>query len=378
MVTHTLKFLLLFLCVGVLIPSESQAQSQTFSHVTFTNCTVANEVPIWSATATVTCNLTMEFNGTTNVLSIGNTSTPGQIAAFGNNNTAQLYEGHANNVDDLNIAAGPLSVGSASGAASCTDSSGSGTFYTTLITVGNNGDVFTCSGAPGPFFEYDMNDNTANHTGAFTLCQSNLSDCIGIGTTTTATTTCEAASSAAFIPALAGPCSFFISDLSGTQPLAITYGNGGAHPVIGLALISNGAFMAVGNTTPVKYFQVTSTGANQATLTLGDTNAASVTNIRGGSAANTQANGVPIDAGNVATTTSLGGSALVAGACSAVTVAVTGLTTSMDVHATPQTYPGDGNWWEAYASAAGTATVKVCASVAGTPTASLYNVRVIQ
>jgi hypothetical protein len=34
--------------------------------------------------------------------------------------------------------------------------------------------------------------------------------------------------------------------------------------------------------------------------------------------------------------------------------------------------------WRPYVSAAGTVTVKVCAAVAGTPTASTYNVRVIQ
>jgi hypothetical protein len=79
-----------------------------------------------------------------------------------------------------------------------------------------------------------------------------------------------------------------------------------------------------------------------------------------------------------ATTASIGGGALIAGACASATVSISGLTTGMDVHATPVTYPGDGFWWEAYESSANTATVKVCASIAGTPTASTYNVRVIQ
>jgi hypothetical protein len=78
------------------------------------------------------------------------------------------------------------------------------------------------------------------------------------------------------------------------------------------------------------------------------------------------------------TTGSIGGSALAAGACSSGTVAVTGATTSMSVVASPATYPGDGNFWEGYVSAAGTVTVKVCASIAATPTASAYNVRVLQ
>ena len=80
------------------------------------------------------------------------------------------------------------------------------------------------------------------------------------------------------------------------------------------------------------------------------------------------------------TTASLGGSLLTAGACSSITVTISGLTNMMDVHTTPQTYPGDGFWWEAYWSATNTATVKVCngTMVSATPTAALYNVRVVQ
>lgn len=79
------------------------------------------------------------------------------------------------------------------------------------------------------------------------------------------------------------------------------------------------------------------------------------------------------------TTGSIGGSALAAGACATGTVAITGATTSMAVLATPVTYPGAGYQWnDAYVSSAGTVTVPVCAIAAGTPTASAYNVRVLQ
>lgn len=78
------------------------------------------------------------------------------------------------------------------------------------------------------------------------------------------------------------------------------------------------------------------------------------------------------------TTGSIGGGALVAGQCTSGTVSVTNSTTSMSVIATPATYPGDGAEWEGYVSSAGTVTVKVCAIVALTPTASTYNVRVLQ
>lgn len=78
------------------------------------------------------------------------------------------------------------------------------------------------------------------------------------------------------------------------------------------------------------------------------------------------------------TSASLGGGALAAGACTSGTVAITGAAVGMDAHATPSTYPGDGSEWAAYVSAANTITVKVCAIIALTPTASVYNVRVLQ
>lgn len=78
------------------------------------------------------------------------------------------------------------------------------------------------------------------------------------------------------------------------------------------------------------------------------------------------------------TTGSIGGGLLTAGSCTSGTVAIVGATTSMGVAATPVTYPGDGSTWDAYVSAPGTVTVKVCAVIALTPTASTYNVRVLQ
>lgn len=135
--------------------------------------------------------------------------------------------------------------------------------------------------------------------------------------------------------------------------------------------------LAVGGTTPVNWAQVTSTNTNQASVTLGDTHSSSVTNIVGGSRANTQVNSVPIQGSYTGTTGSIGGSLLAAGACSSGTVSVTSSTTAMAVAATPVTYPGDGNYWVGYVSTAGTVTVKVCAAVAGTPGASTYNVRVL-
>jgi hypothetical protein len=80
-------------------------------------------------------------------------------------------------------------------------------------------------------------------------------------------------------------------------------------------------------------------------------------------------------------TSSIGGSSLAAGACTTGAASVTGATTSMAVvPPTPQTYPGDQFEWSGYVSSSGTVTVRVCnrSTSSATPTASVYNVRVIQ
>ena len=78
------------------------------------------------------------------------------------------------------------------------------------------------------------------------------------------------------------------------------------------------------------------------------------------------------------TSASLGGSSLGGGACSTTTVSVPGATTAMAVAVSPVTYPGNNFYWRGYVSSAGTVTVGVCAQSFGTPTASVYNVRVLQ
>lgn len=77
------------------------------------------------------------------------------------------------------------------------------------------------------------------------------------------------------------------------------------------------------------------------------------------------------------TSGSIGGGALGAGAVATGTVTVTGATTAMSVVATPVAYPGNGFVWSGYVSSANTVTVVVTAVVAGTPSATAYNVRVI-
>lgn len=79
-----------------------------------------------------------------------------------------------------------------------------------------------------------------------------------------------------------------------------------------------------------------------------------------------------------ATSASIGGSALLAGAVATGTVTVAGAVSGMVVLVTPNTYPGDAIDWRAYVSSANTVTVVVSAIIAATPAASTYNVRVIQ
>jgi hypothetical protein len=90
-----------------------------------------------------------------------------------------------------------------------------------------------------------------------------------------------------------------------------------------------------------------------------------------------QINGAALNANLSGTSGSIGGGALLAGAAATGTVSIPGATTAMAVCVTPVTYPGAGFIWDGYVSAAGTVTVVVQATIAGTPTASVYNVRLI-
>lgn len=78
------------------------------------------------------------------------------------------------------------------------------------------------------------------------------------------------------------------------------------------------------------------------------------------------------------TTGSIGGSSLAAAGCSTGTVAIVGATTAMAVALNPVTYPGDAAYWKGYVSSAGIVTVANCIVTAGTPAASIFQVRVIQ
>ncbi|MCX6013507.1 MAG: hypothetical protein NTV30_08905 [Chloroflexi bacterium] len=79
-------------------------------------------------------------------------------------------------------------------------------------------------------------------------------------------------------------------------------------------------------------------------------------------------------------TASLGGSLLGAGGCSSVTTSIdTSVSSSTAAFiTTPQIYPGVGAWWSSYLSASGVITTQVCMAIAGTPNATVYNVKIIK
>lgn len=78
------------------------------------------------------------------------------------------------------------------------------------------------------------------------------------------------------------------------------------------------------------------------------------------------------------TSSSIGGGALLAGACASTTVTVTGARGGDAVFVTPNTDPGVGTYWQAYISATNIVTVRICGTIAVTPAASTYSVKVIQ
>lgn len=90
----------------------------------------------------------------------------------------------------------------------------------------------------------------------------------------------------------------------------------------------------------------------------------------------------PFSATLSGTTASIGGSPLLAGACAAGTATVTGATSAMVASASPSSDPDStlstGIAIYAFVSSTNTVTVRVCAIVAVTPTATTYNVRVLQ
>lgn len=106
-----------------------------------------------------------------------------------------------------------------------------------------------------------------------------------------------------------------------------------------------------------------------------DPGTSALVTITGNNTNNTISITIPSAPLPAATTSSIGGGALAAGACTTGTAAIAGASTAMVAIASPVTYPGDGAVWHAYVSSAGVVTVVLCSIAGQTPTASVYNVR---
>lgn len=92
------------------------------------------------------------------------------------------------------------------------------------------------------------------------------------------------------------------------------------------------------------------------------------------------AGNISLTGSSTVVTASLGGSALLAGACSSATSTIDSTVTSSTAAfiTTPTNDPGDGFFWHTIFQSSGVAKTRVCASVAGTPTATTYVVKIIK
>ena len=120
------------------------------------------------------------------------------------------------------------------------------------------------------------------------------------------------------------------------------------------------------NGTPVTAMTILGSG----NVGIGTTTPASILDISGD---------ITLEGASTIVTASLGGSPLLAGACANVVTNVLGTIASTTVFmTTPQTDPGDGFFWNTIAASTTAVKTRVCASVAGTPQSSTYNVKLIK
>lgn len=223
--------------------------------------------------------------------------------------------------------------------------------YFTDLILGGNGDAMAWLGFSNPiFWILDGVGNTVATTesGVLHLAHSvtggsGTGNGIQIGVDNPNNTRCAGASFASteFRPAPATvPCVYFGVESGYGYVDGAGNASAGVPSSVAIAMRSfsadrNTHWLAVGGTNPVKFVQAVSTGSNQSTTTVGDTNASSITNIVGGSAANTQVNGVTIvDVSTAQTLSNKTLSGHIAYAGSSPAVSACGTSPSIDAHAT--------------------------------------------
>lgn len=370
----------------------------------------ANRIVFDNASALLTCSASFLWTDTTQIMTLGTVATPASITTpagsaspgaaltistgagvgttqaggtinitAGRNSGASVAVGAA-----VNITAGLTSTGNLAGIATVTareiDLNARGVSVPTQLKLSGTGDLSFSTDVGDPIFFFQALDTVA---GDFAEIQ--VIDSAGNGTnigTLTAGSSCQLFYGTV-VPTT--ECSFY--DTSAGK--AVIYAVGGV-PYQFIDVNGNydvpapAAPFAVGDTNGFEYIQtvagiptgvpaqLTGVYANGTPLRYDITN--NRLDIYNSGWKQIQAGSLVLSG----TTGSIGGGALLAGTCTSGTVAITGSTTAMAVVATPVAYPGDGTDWKGYISSAGTATVKVCALVAVTPTATTYNVRVLQ
>jgi hypothetical protein len=249
----------------------------------------ANQIVFDNASGTLACSANLTWTDSTRVLVLGNTSPAVvQFPATHISTRAQFEASAFTATNGISFGTGAINDGSASGVSQCQADS-STRFYETTFFLNGQGDFTLCSGFTLPQFIMNMLDDTANNVGIFGVQNANGSG-PSVGVNTTTTTNCIDNNGSTVLPTSPGPCSFISStnpEAGGDNvPIAIIQEEFPAGKHFVLYNTSNSLFMAIGDTAPVKFLTATSTGSNQATVVLGDTNSSSVTTIQSGGAIN--------------------------------------------------------------------------------------------
>jgi hypothetical protein len=175
------------------------------------------------------------------------------------------------NAKDLLLAAGGGTV------TGLTSLKGNG--YATDLYLGANGDAGFYFGVNNPIFHVAMGDNSTGGRGMTVRIENSASpianNSIQFGITTQAATVCPSSlvsSGANLLPLnINGPCTYWFAPTDGANKYPMVIATQGTISVESWYLTNNLVFSAVGNVTPVKWVNVTSTGTSQATVNLGDT-----------------------------------------------------------------------------------------------------------
>lgn len=152
--------------------------------------------------------------------------------------------------------------------------------YASALSVAASGDLIWESSIGNPIFSAVMLDNTPGQEGFFEFLNSAsllTGKAFRVGIMTAASTTCYV-NAPACAPQTAATGSSF-TDTDTLDPYCVVIDTA----INAECFFRNSYWAAIGQTTPVKWLQASSTGTSQAAVTVGDTNTASTTTLQSGS-----------------------------------------------------------------------------------------------